>query len=50
VAAAATQSVDTTARAMGVDLQTARHYLDAGRAFDGSGVMKQATNLLRPQG
>ncbi|HEX4611184.1 MAG TPA: hypothetical protein VH092_23535 [Urbifossiella sp.] len=29
--------------------QTARHYLDAGKAFDGSGILKQAANLLRPQ-
>ena len=30
--AAATQSVDATAQAMGVDAQTARHYLDAKKA------------------
>lgn len=49
VVAAATQSVDATARAMGADPQTARHYLDAAKAFDGSGILKQAANLLRPR-
>lgn len=49
VVAAATQSVDATARAMGADPQAARHYLDAAKAFDGSGNLKQAADLLRPK-
>lgn len=49
VVAAATQSVDATARAMGADPQTARHYLDAAKAFDGSGILKKAADLLRPR-
>ncbi|QDU19683.1 hypothetical protein ETAA1_16130 [Urbifossiella limnaea] len=47
--AAVSQSVDATARAMGADPQTARHYLDAARAFDGSGIQKWAADLLRPR-
>jgi hypothetical protein len=46
--AAATQSVDATAQAMGVDPQTARHYLDARKAFDGSAVLRAAQEALRP--
>lgn len=49
VVATATQSVDATARAMGADPQTARHYTDAARAFDGEGVLKDAASLLRPK-
>lgn len=49
VVAAATQSVDATARAMGADPQTARHYLDAAKAFDGVGILKDAADLLRPK-
>ena len=45
--AAATQSVDATAQAMGVDPQTARHYLDARKAFDGSAVLRAAQAGLR---
>ncbi len=45
--AAATQSVDATAQAMGVDPQTARHYLDARKAFDGSAVLRAAQAALR---
>ena len=45
--AAATQSVDATAQAMGVDPQTARHYLDARKAFDGSGILRAAQAALR---
>ena len=45
--AAATQSVDATAQAMGVDPQTARHYLDAKKAFDGSAVLRAAQDALR---
>lgn len=52
--AAATQSVDATAQAMGVDAQTARHYLDAKKAFDGSSILRAAQDALRrapsPQG
>ena len=45
--AAATQSVDATAQAMGVDAQTARHYLDAKKAFDGSAILRAAQVALR---
>ena len=45
--AAATQSVDATAQAMGVDAQTARHYLDAKKAFDGSSILRAAQVALR---
>ncbi|VTR93342.1 integrase family protein : : Phage_integrase [Gemmata massiliana] len=48
VVAAATQNVDATARAMGVDPQTARHYLDAAQAFDRSDILKRAADLLLP--
>jgi integrase len=50
VIATATQSVDATAQAMGIDPQTARHYVDAGKAFDRSEILKQAADLLRPKG
>jgi hypothetical protein len=46
--ATATQNVDATAQAMGVDPQTARPYLDAGKAFDRIDIMKRAANLLLP--
>lgn len=49
VVAAATQSVDATAQAMGVDPQTARHYLDAAKAFDRSAILKEAAALLLPK-
>ncbi len=48
VVATATQSVDATAQAMGVDPQTARHYLDAAKAFDRSDILKKAAGLLLP--
>ncbi|MGL6074887.1 MAG: tyrosine-type recombinase/integrase [Fimbriiglobus sp.] len=47
--AAATQSVEATAQAMGVDAQTARHYLDAKKAFDGSAILRAAQEALRCQ-
>lgn len=47
IVAAASQSVDATAQAMGVDVQTARHYLDSAKAFDGRAVLRLATDLLR---
>jgi hypothetical protein len=48
--AAATQSVDATAESLGVDPQTARHYLDRAKAFNGTDVMKRmAAALLPPQ-
>ncbi len=50
VVAKATQSVDATARAMGADPQTARHYLDAAQAFDRSEILRKAGELLRPGG
>ena len=34
-------------QAMGVDPQTARHYLDAKKAFDGSAVLRAAQDALR---
>ncbi len=49
VVAAATQSVDATARAMGADPQTARLYVDHAKAFDGAGILKDAASLLRPK-
>lgn len=45
----ATQSVDATARALGADPQTARHYIDAAKAFDRSDILKKAAGLLLPQ-
>ena len=47
--AAATQSVDATAEALGVDPQTARHYLDASKAFKGSELMKKFASVLLPR-
>jgi integrase len=47
--AAATQSVDATAEALGVDPQTARHYLDAGKAFQGSELLKKFAQILLPE-
>ena len=47
--AAATQSVDATAEALGVDPQTARQYLDSAKAFNGSDIMKKLTGVLLPQ-
>jgi len=46
--AAATQSVDATAEALGVDPQTARHYMDRAKAFSGSDIMKKLANVLLP--
>lgn len=46
--AAATGSVDVTAEALGVDPQTARHYLDASKAFQGSEIMKKLGTVLLP--
>ena len=40
-----TQIVDATAQAMGVDPQTARHYLDAAKAFDRSEILRKAADL-----
>jgi len=45
----ATGSVDATAQVMGVDPQTARHYLDAKKAFDSEKTMRGATLLLLPK-
>ncbi len=45
--AAATQSVDATAQAMGVDPQTARPYLDARKAFNGLAMLRAAQAGLR---
>jgi len=47
--AAATQSIDATAEALGVDPQTARHYLDASKAFKGTELMKKFASVLLPQ-
>jgi len=49
VVGVATQSVDATARALGADPQTARHYIDAAKAFDRSDILKRAAGLLLPQ-
>ncbi len=44
----ATQSVDATAQAIGIDAQTARkYYLDAKQAFSGSELLKQMADVLR---
>jgi len=46
-----TQNVDATAHAMGVDLQTARHYFDAAKAFSRSDILRGAADdLLPPDG
>ncbi len=49
IVAAATQSIDATAQALGIDPQTARHYLDAGKAFDRTEIMRKAAELLQPK-
>jgi hypothetical protein len=46
--ATATQSVDATAHTMGVDPQTARVYVDAGKAFDRHEVLKRLAGSLVP--
>jgi integrase len=44
----ATQSVDATAQAIGIDAQTARkYYLDAQQAFSGTELLKQMADVLR---
>ena len=44
----ATQSVDATAQAIGIDAQTARkYYLDAKQAFAGTELLKQMADILR---
>jgi hypothetical protein len=43
-----TQNVDQTARIMGVDPQTARHYIDAKKAIGGSNVLRELADELRP--
>ncbi|VTU00868.1 hypothetical protein : : Phage_integrase [Gemmataceae bacterium] len=48
VVAAATQSVDATAQALGLNAQTARHYLDAAKAFDRADILRKASGLLLP--
>lgn len=48
VLALVTQNVDVLAKVMGVDVQTARHYVDSAKAFDHSDVLKQATDRLLP--
>lgn len=45
----ASQSVDATAQAMGVDPQTARHYLEASKAFTPSDLLKRMAGVLLPQ-
>jgi hypothetical protein len=45
---AATQSVDATAEALGVDPQTARHYLEASKAFKGSELLTRLGSVLLP--
>jgi integrase len=46
----ATQNVDQTAEAIGIDAQTARkYYLDAKKAFEGSDLFKKLASVLRPQ-
>ncbi|HEX4608553.1 MAG TPA: site-specific integrase, partial [Urbifossiella sp.] len=48
--ALATQNVDQTAEAIGIDPATARkYYLDAKAAFNGTDVMKKMAGVLRPQ-
>jgi len=49
LAATATKYVDATAQTMGVDPQTARHYLDAGKVFDRTDILKKVAGLLLPQ-
>jgi integrase len=44
----ATQSVDQTAEAIGIDPATARrYYLNARQAFDGQGLLKRMADVLR---
>ncbi len=46
----ATQSVDLTAEAIGIDPQTARRYYnDASKSFRGEELLKQMSNILRPE-
>lgn len=46
----ATQNVDQTAQAIGIDAQTARkYYLDAKTAFGGNDLLKKMASILRPQ-
>jgi integrase len=46
----ATQSVDLTAEAIGIDPQTARRYYnDASKSFRGEELLKQMSNILRPK-
>jgi hypothetical protein len=47
--AATYQNVDATAHALGLDAQTARHYLDAAKAFDRTQMLKQAAAVLLPE-
>ena len=47
--ALATQNVDQTAQAIGIDATTARkYYLDAQVAFDGSALLQKMAGILRP--
>lgn len=46
--AAATGSVDATAEVLGVDPQTARHYMDRARAFDRADLLKRIAGVLIP--
>jgi hypothetical protein len=48
--AAATQSIDQTAEAIGIDPGTARrYYLDAKRAIDGQALLAKMADVLRPK-
>ncbi len=42
-----TGSVDAVAEAVGCDVQTARHYLDASKAFNGMEILKRMAPILR---
>jgi hypothetical protein len=47
---AATQSIDQTAEAIGIDPGTARrYYLDAERAIDGQELLRKMAGVLRPE-
>ncbi len=47
--ATATQSVDATAQAIGINPQTARaYYLDAQRAFQADDVFRKVASVLVP--
>jgi integrase len=48
--AAALKSLDATALAMGVDIQTARHYFDASKVFDQSELLREVSIHLLPRG